>query len=261
MKKNVLIAVIALLALSGVEANAQIQNRHPEDDLYNGLLTNEEYFENSDYILEVIQLHYDITIDYYASKRGVEANKIDENGELKTAIDEDEIYSAWMLKVLRVYKGENVQAGDTIIIFAKGGFLWINYMDYSLHPEGAMAFERIGKGSGYRGDSGISFSRYDVSIIFGNNTEFPKSLDKPKNDHYLKIKIQNKYKARLFWEDGKYSGLNDLHFENRYELCKYMARFEGINVNLNDQKQMLRYLTGDEEARNQYIKEMDDFKK
>jgi len=269
MKKTVLIAAIALLVLSGVEANAQTRcygsypfNPYPHIDttnLYKGLLTNEEYFENSDYILEVILLSKDIGLDYYASKRGADVNIEYENGEWKPAINDDEIYSTRKVKVLRVYKGENITEGDTIVAFAKGGYILINYTSL---PEGGIYSDIIGKGSEYYGDPGISISRSNSSIIFGKNAEFPKSLDKPKNDHYLKIKIQNKQKAGLFWEDGKYSGLNDLHFENRYELCKYMSRFEGINVDLKDQKQMFHYLFGDDEARNQYIKEMNiDLKK
>lgn len=265
MKKIVLIVVI--LVLSGVAVNAQIQrydsypfNPYPHPDttnLYKGLLTNEEYFENSDYVLEVIKLSKDkLGIDYYASKRGADVNVENEDGELKTAINEDEIYSAPMVKVLRVYKGKNVKEGDTIVAFAKGGYLLINFTTYNfIHKKYDILTTIIGNGSGYPDDPGIDISSWNPSIIFGNDAEFPKGLDKYENDHYLKIKIPNRTKAGLFWKDGKFSGLNGLHFENRYALCKYMTQFEGIDMQLSDYDKMRKYLLGDDDAHNQYIKE------
>jgi hypothetical protein len=274
MKKIVLIA--AILVMSGVEINAQTQHSYPRypdtANLYKDLQTNKDFFENSDYILEVKRLSKDITIDYYASKKGADVNIEDEHGVLTTAIDEDDIHIVQMVKVLRVYKGENVKEGDTIVAFAKGGYLPINATTWSFFPETyrmlgnadcikgltpqrVTVSTTIGKGNGYLGDRGIDISNWDPSIIFGSDTEFPKDLDKPENDHYLKIKVPNRTKAKLSWEDGKFSGLNSLHFENRYELYKYMAQFEGIDIPLSDYDKMHKYWSGDDDARNQYIKE------
>ena len=153
--------------------------------LSKGMLENEEYFLNSDYILEVEWLINE-EVNYYGKKRLSD-------------------YGAWTLRVLYVHKGNNVKNGDTVVTF-------VNTSDYY-------------------GDPGLSLMhsghRY---IIFGNKTEYPECFDPKMNDHYLKMKSQNKKLAKLDFEYQNIHGLNGLRFYNRYQLYKYLQQFPEVTI-------------------------------
>lgn len=223
-------------------ADPEKAKRVKEDNLSKGMLKNEEYFENMDYILEVTNLFLDPSheiheeYDYYGDKR---IATIMENGEIKYPVTVDEIHQISMLKVLNVYKGNNVQRGDTIAAFAKGGRLDLKIIDPQ-NPE-YLSGEQIWKETSPWDEPGLMISILNPYIIFGNNTEYPTCFDENQNDKYLKIMLQNKSRAILNFEqystDSIYyynfsniRGLNGLFFENREELYNYMKQFKGITI-------------------------------
>ncbi|MDR2835794.1 MAG: hypothetical protein LBV69_06300 [Bacteroidales bacterium] len=222
-KKIIIILVTILVAITVV--NAQDQYCYPiipdsvQEQIYRkGLLKNEEYFQNADYILEVRGIWDSFEPDYYGSK-------IDN-------LTADDIYKIRPVKVLRVYKGEGVQSGDTVVAFLKGGMFIRRYTEIDPDNPATELFREEMIGSYYDsiGDPGIYIDRYFTTIIFGYKTEYPKSLDQSKNDHYLKIKIQNKARAGIFFGNGKIFGLDGLNFPSVFELYEYMRQFEDMNV-------------------------------
>jgi hypothetical protein len=184
-----------------------------EENLSKGMLTNEEYFRNSDYILEVVKLPN-------------EAVKRESNIPFEDLTDED-IYIPYLVKVLHVYKGNNVQEGDTLFALAKGGIICKKYRDIdTIYPD-AEFFREECKGShpDEMDDPGINMSK-TKTIIFG----FETNISQYNNYRFKKIEVQNKQRAGLFFEYQNIYGLNGLHFTNYEELYEYMRQFDGINV-------------------------------
>jgi len=248
MKKFILIGLIVLAAITAAYADVWPEYSKEQIDSIEtkGLLKNEEYFQK-DYILEVIWIPYSIKSDYYGT-----------GGFKPTNVKEDEeFYGGWALKVLHVYKGKNVKEGDTIVALVRTSRFYYSYEirerlpnedEFSGRAGPIISCTRCyinGKPAEDFDTPGISISRDFSTIIFGNYMEeFPACFDQSRNDHYLKIKIQNKKRAGLFWvtEDKSMGpgsgltirvameGLNGLRFNSRNELYKYMEQFPEITI-------------------------------
>ncbi|MDR2835911.1 MAG: T9SS type A sorting domain-containing protein, partial [Bacteroidales bacterium] len=186
-----------------------------EENLSKGMLTNEEYFKNSDYILEVVWIPYAVTVqpDFYVPFED---------------LTEDNIYTTWVLKVLNVYKGNNVQIGDTVLANSKGGVVSKKYKEIDPANPDTEIFREELKGSypGPMKDQGIYIETFKRTIIFGRDTE----IKLYRNSRFIEMEIQNKQRARIMNMDGVIYGLNGLSFPSIEELYNYMRQFKGLSV-------------------------------
>ena len=98
------------------------------------------------------------------------------------------------------------------------------------------------------------------SIYFMKKSDWPENPDISKRSKHPKVSMLQditrasiKIKGDRWVSGGPVWGLNDLSFDNRYELYKYMEQFEGVEVPLSDTNYMRWHLS--EEAFNKYLKE------
>ena len=230
MKKNIFIfAVIATLILGSATASfAQVEKSLK--------FTNEEFFKNSEFILEVEGVdHFGVPSIFSYDAKG--------------NCDPNDFYTCQYCKVKRIYKGEanKVSIGDTITILKKGG--------------------EPGQGEcGFLNDnvSGLIVQDGDTFIVFMEKSDFPAcerekygpivtNNIKEANKRFIQLKhLQDDRRAKLsVW--GKVTGLNGLSFENRDELRTYMQQFESFGVDAD------AYHKDAEKYYQKKIREIDEF--
>ena len=210
------------------------------------LFSNEEFFSKADYIIEAdfAGMEY---ISYY-----------DAGGNYNP----DEFYTSTFLIVTRVYKNDEtmpVSRRDTLHQISKGGAVikpWSSLQEKEQHPfeEGEQIRTPYPEDydTGERGYAG-------GGILFMKKSDFPENPDISKRSKYPKVSMlqdipRATIKIGAEFYAGEIDGLNGLHFENRYELYKYMEQFEGVTVpQLSDPGLMHRYL--DDKTFDQYLKE------
>ncbi|MDR2834630.1 MAG: hypothetical protein LBV69_00310, partial [Bacteroidales bacterium] len=181
------------------------------------LLSNEEFFNNSDYILEV----------KLTNKDGI---SYDAKGEHNP----DDIYRNHYCTVSYIYKGNSdiVHINDTIIIARKGGTFF-----YPVEEELGMYMEEI---RWWKNGVGIQLERNIPTIVFLQKSDFPGNPDKnvvdgkiryfqDVNNNFVILKFLQDEKGALLNISGKITGLNGLSFNNREELFEYMQQFEDVS--------------------------------
>jgi hypothetical protein len=239
--------------LSRVKALEEMQKQNDkikEQNLNKDLLSNEEFFNNSDYIVEGKLIKKWNNDEWYV--RSYDA---------KGLSNVEDLYSEYIFKVNFVYKDVDklIKINDTLIIVADYGC--INKLIDENH------WEYICKNvNELHSNGGIDLNQTNDFILFLNKSGLPDNPN--KNNTYFRTEfLQNKKYARINMNKdhtvdqgtGKYitnyriEGLDGLSFENRYELYKYMEHFEGVNVPLSDTKIMQRDLFGYPDAWNLYL--------
>jgi len=203
------------------------------------LLSNEEFFSKADYIIEVKPAGWEFTTMYDAGGN----------------YNPDEIYTSTFMIVTRVYKNDEIMRispGDTLNYIRKGG--WIFKEDPEWGTEQIWSRQPVDYDTGEIGGAGI-----EDAILFIKKSNLLENPDTNKRGKYSKVSMLQDLKSATIKIGGEYytgeiSGLNDLQFNNRYELYKYMEQFEGVTVPLSNPHHMRWYLgTGD--VFDQYLKE------
>ena len=206
------------------------------------LLSNEEFFSKADYIIEVEwakikSIHYDVGGNY----------------------NPDEFYTSIFLIVTRVYKNDKtmpISPGDTLHCISKGG---------EIRPDPLWASTIV---TPYpvdydTGEMGSPFVMEDKgqAIYFMKKSDFPENPDVSKRSKHPKVSMLQDLPRASIKIGGRTSpggpvwGLNDLHFENRYELYKYMEQFEGVDVPISDIDHIRWHLKTNSEEFEKYLKE------
>ena len=191
------------------------------------LLSNEEFFSKSDYIFEVKFTKID-PLKYIPGTKLTEFMypiTYDAGGN----DNPDEIYTSGFAVVTRVYKNDetmSISPGDTISIISKGGRIFKPLEGSPTGEEGTWIKSLLPVNY----DTGeVGHVRIGGAVSFMKKSDFPENPDISKRNKYPKISpVQDIRGASLEIEgdeyfSGKVSGLNGLHFDNRYELYKYMA--------------------------------------
>jgi hypothetical protein len=203
------------------------------------LLSNEEFFSKSDYIIE-------------AKSAGIKPTAYDVGGNYNP----DDFYTSAFMIVTYIYKNDNTMSlspGDTINLTVKGGTILKPLKDNPLDMEKITSPLREDYDTGERGS--VFMTDDSQSIFFMKKSDFPENPDTSKRNKHPKVSMLQDVKRASINIWGKVTGLNDLHFENRYELYKYMEQFEGVKVPLSDPRKMHWDLFGDDNTFNQYLKE------
>ncbi|MDR0363683.1 MAG: hypothetical protein LBH92_01475 [Bacteroidales bacterium] len=222
MKRIILFIIVALLSASYL--NAQYANDFGEAvrkqweyddslkriDLKKNLLTDEEFFEKADLIIEGEM------VDFLGAY------------DAKGNYDPKDIYRVSEILVLKVFKGDTALTGKTISFVKLGGTIYKpSVSEWDLPEEISSSYDTsLGR------DNGLSPRRYYSSIQFLMKSDYPENPDKSKDYPQPKFKpVQNKERACIeFWGDGRIGGLNGLILNNREELYEYMSRYKGITV-------------------------------
>jgi len=211
MKKYILFLITLL---SAVLLNAQGMTREELYEALHGGLSNEDFFIQSELVVEGKMLRI---MDTYDTK-----------GDGKR----DDMYSILPIKVHKVYKGDpSLMAGDTVYTVCKKTMLTGMFIDYySGEWEGinkSWACPPVLSHNGIRG--GVSFDTPCIFFLITSN--LPDSKDQ-KYSSYPKYKFLNQNEESKLWTWGteKTLGLNNLVFNTREELYSYMRQFEGYTV-------------------------------
>ncbi|MDR2011356.1 MAG: T9SS type A sorting domain-containing protein [Bacteroidales bacterium] len=221
VKRYILFALVIILNITFLNAQEyKTLDQIKEKNLNEGLLSNEEFFEKAELIIEGKMLG--IICSYDA----------------KGNYDPDDIYSEYRVLVEKVFKGAPELVNDTICMIRKSGTIY--KPTESGYEEEINSYGEIPPEPPE--DMGLSISRDFSSILFFVRSDYPGNPDETKKCNYDKFQLlQEKEKASLkfgdyswgaksSWRFGKITGLNDLVFNNREELYEYMKQFKGITI-------------------------------
>ena len=240
MKNLTFILLVAATLLSATNSFASPRfSRYTHGGERIKLLSNEEFFSKSDYIIEA-----------KISDKGYIV--YDAGGNYK----EDELYTSLFLIVTYVYKNDetmSISPGDTLHYIRKGGAIDKPSEERPIFWEVIRTPPAIDYDTGER-ESAMAAGDYPT-IYFMKKSDFPENPDTSKRSKHPKVSMLQDIKRAAIRIDGTISGLNDLHFENRYELYKYMEQFEGVTVPLSDPWKMHWDLFGLDGVFEQYLKE------
>lgn len=238
MKKTILFLIFLLLAIMANNLFAQGLTKKT-------LLSNEEFFEKADYILEGTVIPYDPIKgpDFY-----------DALGNY----DIEDLYTSYLIRVTYTYKVDStftIKRGDTINVIKKGGRIIKNADDpYNM--------EIINYFSQDRYESGVIQEPVWVGgevIYFMKKNDLPLNPDSSKHNKYLKLTMLQDVKKgaiRIINHGFRITGLNDLSFGSRYELYKYMKQMDStLNIPLKNVNKMREDLSYDKGAWEIYLKE------
>ena len=218
MQKHILLLIILL---SAVLLNAQEMTWEEFHKILHGGLSNEDFFNQSELVIEGKMLK---VVDTYDTK-----------GDGKR----DDMYSILRIKVQSVYKGDQSLIGDTVYTVCKKTMLTTMFFSYyprekEYDERGALIIYdvRHTSPSVFRQNyihGGITFD--NPCIFFLTTSDLPDSKE-PKYSHYPKYKFLNQHEESRLWTWGteKTLGLNNLVFDTREELYNYMRQFEGYTV-------------------------------
>ena len=228
--KRFIFSVIAVLAMCFSSLFAQV------DTTLN--LTNEEFFNNSEIIVEG-KFIYEPVVEEFGNSCSYDA---------KGLCKEEDIYTEYKFKVNYVYKGgEAIKQSDTIVIVFDWGAIsnkkTIKDQFGREHSDGPYEINKYPKSG-----RDAMYNIFDQNIImFLKTSDFPDNPN--KNNNYIRTKpLIDRENGRLHigtlgdmnsWifpegashveHDLRIKGLNDLIFENRYELYEYMKQFKGLS--------------------------------
>jgi len=231
MKKTLfLVLVVFSINLSNLTAQ--------EDESLD--LTNEEFFEQADYIVKgkfILKWN-----DGKYCGRAYDA---------KGHYNKEDIYSEYIFKVDYAYKAIDnlIQLSDTIVIIADRGEIqkvvstsgeWTFWEYVIKEPKGIT----------------INLNCDDNFILFLNKTDLPVNPN-DKNNYFHCQFLRDREFARIKFEprSDRSNGLNNLSFDNKYDLYKYMEQFEYLTLPFSDPKQMQWELRYDIKSYNKYRKE------
>ena len=210
------------------------------------LLSNEEFFSQSDYIIET-------------KSAGICPTYYDAGGNRNP----DDFYISAFMIVTHVYKNDEtmpVSPGDTLNYILKGGMITIPSEKHPLEGDVIESPRPVDYDTGERGYVSMMDDEYQ-SILLLKKSDFPENPDVSRRNKYPKVSMVQDIKrasikigGRGFFT-GPIWGLNGLQFENRYELYKYMEQFEGVTVPLSDPAKMWSYLHHYDGLFDQYRKE------
>jgi hypothetical protein len=198
------------------------------------LLPNEEFFKNSDFIVKGKLIRWN---DYDLATRAY---------DIKGNYNPKDIYTEYLFKVDAVYKSYDnlIKLSDTIVIIADRGS--IRKIEST---SGEWTFWEEVKKNSNKGPMDLNGS--SEFVLFLNKTVLPVNpFDKNSYFHTEFLSDCTYGRLKIF---GYIIGLNDLVFENRYELYKYMEQFEGITLPLSDPTKMKNEV--DDDTFNKYLKE------
>jgi len=210
--------------------------------------SNEEFFSKADFIIEGRNFGHSYTYDT----------------DLMNAPETYQMNS--MILVTHIYKNDennSISVGDVLNIIHKG-----NEMLTGMPSEfqGVFINSPWSRGLISRGDmTSQGFLRGEVSHLDRENrtiyfltkpTLSDEVVEKDSNVPFKVNFLQRDRRASITipeWVGGA-AGLNDLEFDNMYELYKYMEQFEGVTVPLYDVERMRRHLRYDDGVFYQYLK-------
>ncbi|MDR2011357.1 MAG: hypothetical protein LBQ22_12835 [Bacteroidales bacterium] len=214
----VLVIILNITFLNAQEYKTLDQIK--EKNLNEGLLSNEEFFEKAELIIEGKYLDrigsYDAVGNY----------------------DSNDIYTSHRILVQKVFKGDSKLINDTICLIKKGGAI---YKKNESGIEETISSYSLDTPDPLR-DKGLYIDTQSLSILFFVKSDYPDNHDKTKICPYARFQLlQDKEKASIKFMDfnlwfkndsyfGKITGLNALIFNNREELYEYMVRFKGITI-------------------------------
>jgi len=208
-------------------------------------LTNEEFFEQADFIVmgKLIKWNESDVI----SRRSYDT---------KGNYNPDDIYTEYKFKIDYVYKSVDnlIKISDTIVVIADRGTI-----------KNRMILDSL---SGwYYSDGPAELNKFDYSsihifldgdnfILFLSKTDLPVNSNE-KNNYFHCQFLRDRDFARIKFErrSDKSSGLNNLSFDNKYDLYKYMEQFEYLTLPISDPKQMQWELRYDIKSYNKYREE------
>jgi len=246
MKKLLFILAVAML-LSATNSFASPPYRswlqEPGDTIK--LFSNDEFFSKADYIIEA----------KYANGGG---GMYDAGGNYNP----DEFYTSFLLVVTRVYKnnsGISIAPGDTLHYIRKGAVIIKPLEEYPF--EKVLITPNTVDYDTRERESAFGMEDEYQSIYFLKKSDFPENPDARLRSRHPKVSMLQDIKRAsikiggraLF--NGPIWGLNDLHFDNRYELYKYMEQFEGVNVPISDIEHIRWHLGTNSKEFEQYLKE------
>lgn len=208
MKKILFIVPLLLIYGSIFTQNSKISSGKQTDQILP--LSNEEFFENADFIFEGI-LVKDESVSY------------DAGGNL----NRDDIYTSHVLKITEVYKGNSKLKNGTIELINKGGLLYV------FNEE--MGWEEMVQVT----TPGLNIDNRYPAIFFCVYSDYPENKEIRNLDNPIKLKFlcDMKYASlqigSIGW-DIEYKdhimGLNFLDFNSREGLYEYMKQFKGLVI-------------------------------
>ena len=198
--KRILIAIAAL----AISLNLAAQTERTK------LLSNEEFFEKADFIIE-----------------GISTNKNAYSYDINGNYNPNDIYtSAWFV-VSYIYKNNSnvsISTGDTLNVILKQGIIYKKIEDqwgYYVDPIESNANKFV-----------LDMANDGPSICFFTNHVLPEDSIVRSNNKYLKVNLlQNKASASIKTQ-GSIRGLNGLKFPDRDSLYSYMQQFEKFGVDV-----------------------------
>jgi len=230
--KKILFLVLVVFSINVSNLTAQ------EDESLG--LTNEEFFEQADYIVE-----------------GKFINGYTNSYDAKGLYQKEDIYSELKFIVKYAYKAKNnlINNNDTItIVFDWGEIYKVDYTEEEWTYE-SLITKYLGNAD-YPCYCAMGLESENEQILFLKESDFP---DNPKKDNnYFRTKLLRDRKfAKIKYErnSDRSTGLNNLSFDNKYDLYKYMEQFEYLNLPISDPKQMQWELRYDIKSYNRYRKE------
>jgi len=228
--------VIVILAVTAMIVSNLFAQEYKEK-----LLSNDDFFKNSDYILEV-------------KWSKIPSVSYDSKGNYNP----DDIYtqSFWIVKY--VYKtdgSEKISVGDTVESISKGGEIVRQLGEEKWNIEVINTFPEFGWPEN-SSNKPVGLSREYNAIVFLRKNNLPENNKSVQNMNFLKINhLQNKFGGGMSIVGNKITGLNGLTFNNREELCEYMRQYESYGININ-----AYFETNNAYWQKKYA-ELDDFKK
>ncbi len=197
MRTFIITAFILLLSLQGMGQIKKIDRFY--GGLYKGKLTNEDFFNQSEYIFEGKILN---TKSYFNGKE-ISTNR-HPTSSFFTLKDYDTILTVSLIKITHVLKG-NIKPSDTIKFVQKTAQVYRRFYDY-LHLRKIVTY----------------FTFKSISEESKNHL----TVEPLENSQYAAIyqsEIPEEHNFRLY-------GLKDLYFKTKADFYEYASQFDGITV-------------------------------
>lgn len=219
MKRLVLFS-LTLLSVFLLNAQSKIQSNEELYNLINGGLSNEDFFNKSELVVEgkfikVVDTYDAVGNDYW-----------------------DDFYTILSIKVQRVYKGDQSLTGDTVYTVCKKSMLGMFFCYYPIKTEQNVWVDVRHTIPSVLHQNGIlgGVSLDTPSVFFLVTSDLPDTKN-PKSSSYKKYKFLHQSEESKLWilknnisELTKILELNNLVFDNRNEFYDYMRQFEGYTV-------------------------------
>jgi len=197
MKKAILLFITLLFSVAILYAQTIENNSNP----YNLPLSNEEFFEQAEIVVE----GYFIKVVAGYNLKGTERYA--------------DGYRIMALKVQKVYKGEQYAAGDTLYVTFKGGRPGMKNI--------------IGEDNNYipsvLSKNGINWPPQLTSplIFFLVSSDFP---DDENSEYFSYKKYKRFHNEYMYIFENQIVGLNNLVFREREDFYNYIRQFRGFTA-------------------------------